>query len=165
MTELQTYGDFSPTPFDPKGRFLDGDKQEWLVAPCGQNRDSEALTRSNYETQLAELEKLDPEWETFEEHRFGHWGPGWFEIVIVKPESPAHYAALEIAKSMEDYPVLDEDDFCQKESDEAQETWEFYSMRDRIELCSEAGVSIFAARRDCPPHDDQGYIQERLLGH
>lgn len=161
---LGTYADFSPTPFDSKGAFLD-DRQAWLVAPVSQTRDSEPLEQSNYAMALESFAEVDPDGDDYEEHRFGHWGPGWFEIIIVRPGSKCADVAEEIACALEDYPVLDESDFSQRELDAAQETWNCYSLADRIELCVAAGLSMFAARHDGFPCDDQGYIQERLLGH
>ena len=163
---LQRYGDFAPTPFDNKGAFLDSDRQNWLIAPASQTRDSGPLDRSNYTAQLAAIEEVDPEGENHEEHRFGHWGPGWFEIVIVRPDSPCANVAAEIQGSLEDYPVLDEESFCELEEEEANETWNnCFNLSERIDLCREAGVSIFAARRDYYPNDDSGRIRERLIGN
>jgi hypothetical protein len=37
-------------------------------------------------------------------------------------------------------------------------------LRYRVELCHDAGVSIFAARRDYIPPEDSGYIYEHCIG-
>jgi hypothetical protein len=50
--------------------------------------------------------------------RFGHWANGWFEIALVKPGSKAEAIARDIEKGLEDYPVIDEDDFCEREAEE-----------------------------------------------
>jgi hypothetical protein len=164
---LQRYEDYQPTTFDRKGAFLDDGRQEWLVAPIGTNRDADCLTRSNWDSMIATLEHEtdDDETETWEEHSFNHWGPGWFSIVIVKPGSVAESLVTEMARALEDYPVLDDELFSQYETDEAELAWTNLSLHERFDLCQEAsGVSIFAARHDYPPSDDQGYIQERLIG-
>lgn len=157
------YKKYAPTCYDNEGSFLRGydeshpDRQDWLVVPVIQTRDSGPFELSNFQ---AALDLLGGESETVEVHRFGHWGPGWFEIIIVKPDSKAHTQALEIEKRLEDYPVLDEEDFSRREWEDMQETWLNMSMWNRIKLCSEFNVSIFASRRDEVP--DDSYIQDRL---
>lgn len=51
----------------------------------------------------------------FETHRFGHWGPGWVEIIVVRPGSACHREAQAIAAAVSDYPVLDESDYSRRE--------------------------------------------------
>ena len=66
---------------------------------------------------------------------------------------------------LEDYPILDEMDWSEREWDAACEVWEHAGLRERIEYCSRAGISIFAARRDELPQDDNGSLRDYLLGH
>jgi hypothetical protein len=66
---------------------------------------------------------------------------------------------------LEDYPILDEMDWSEREWDAACEVWEHAGLRERIECCSRAGISIFAARRDELPQDDNGSLRDYLLGH
>lgn len=119
---LQSYAEFQPTGFDARGAFLDDDRQSWLVAPVSQTRDSECLSRSNFTEAEKAFEEIDADSHDHETHRFGHWGPGWFEIILVRPTSPCHALALELAESLADYPVLDEEAFSELEYDEAHET-------------------------------------------
>jgi hypothetical protein len=123
-----TYRQFKPTQFDTH---IDmEEREEWLVIPCGHNRDSDCLTESNF---YSALSMLGGESETVEIHRFGHWGPGWFEILLVDPNSPAATIAQQIEDSLEGYPVLDEDDYCCRENEAACETWaNCYNDRERI---------------------------------
>ena len=129
---MRTYSDFQPTGFDGKGAFLDT-QQDWLVLPVDQTRDSDALSRSNFEIALKEL--CGERDNICEVHRFGHWGSGWFEIIIINPRAGK---TLKKAKSIEtalaDYPVLDEDHFSETEMNEANEIWSnCYDWRDRLE--------------------------------
>lgn len=136
---MQTYSEYAPTPFDPKGLNLD-DQQDWLVVPVGQNRDSEALAQSNFAAAVAMLEEVEPEdaeEPNYEVCSFGHWACGWIEIIIVRPGSKAQEVAEEIEKSLEDYPVLDEDDHSQREWEEWEESWNNW-------LCGEFRKSIIA---------------------
>lgn len=141
---MQRYSEFRPTAFDPCGLGLE-DQQDWWVAPVGRTRDSGPLEESNFETVLADI---GGEGDDVEVHRFGHWGPGWFEVILVRPGTPAADACEEWERRLEEYPVADEEDFSQREFEIACDAWEGMSMWDRIEVCAECGVSIFAARRD-----------------
>ena len=125
----------------------------------GQHRDSDALTRSNFECGLREL---GGESETVIVVRERHWAVGWVEwIAIHESDERALKIADEISCGLSDYPVLDESHFSELEWTEAQNYWESLSIRDRIELCAEAEISIFAARRDFIPSEDSGFIYER----
>jgi len=86
---------------------------------------------------------------------------------MVRADAPGD--VLERAGAMvaelENYPVVDEEDFCELECTEAQETWENSSLSDRQHYIRDTGVSLFSIRRDYPPSDDCGIIQQRLLGN
>lgn len=154
--EISTYKDFAPTAFDPRGAFLP-DRQDWLVVPISRTRDSGPLADSNVD---AALEILGGESDTVELHRFGHWGPGWFEMIIVHPD---RYRDVEdIAAKLENYPVLNEDDYAEREWEQVCESWENLDMRSRIRILADNNVSIFAARRDEFPPDPYGHIYDRM---
>lgn len=90
------------------------DKPDWIVV-VGRNRDSEMLDESNFE---AALERLGGEGKNVAVERFGHWGCGWFELLLVNPKSKKHVKiAFEIHNDLQDYPLLDESDFCERESE------------------------------------------------
>ena len=127
-----------------------------------QTRDSDALTRSNFE---CGLRVLGGESETVIVVRERHWAVRWVEwIAIHESDVEAILAADDMACALADYLVLDESHFSELESTEADQYWESLRLRERVELCTEAGVSIFAARRDYIPSDDSGFIYERCAG-
>ena len=107
MTQL--YKDFRPTQFDSAGLALDS-QQDWLVLTVTRTRDSEALEQSNFRTAL---EILGGESDTCEVHRFGHWGPGWFEIILLHPDRAQE--ADEIEGALAHYPILSDDDHSELE--------------------------------------------------
>lgn len=145
MSEILTkYADWNPTAFDMRGLGLSG-RQDWFVAPVSRSRESGTLEKSNFEVAL---NRLGGESDDVEVHRFGHWGPGWFEIILVRPGTEAQRIAEEIATALADYPVLDDDDLSRREYNAACDTWEGMDLDDRIRLCKDAGVSIFASRKD-----------------
>jgi len=135
------YKDWAPTQFDQRGLALP-DRQEWLVCPTARNRDSGPLDESNFAAAIEIFEALpqvDDE-PPYEVARFGHWGPGWFEIILVHPAYAAECEKLEGA--LEDYPVLDEMDFCKRESEAEQEAWTCWAWKDFVSvLVDEYGLS------------------------
>ena len=130
---MQTYASFSPTGFDHHINFEDS-RESWLIL-LSQNRDSDCLTRSNF---TCALEALGGESETVEVHRFGHWGCGWFELILVDPNSPQAQIAQDIENALSDYPVLNEEHFSELEELEALQVWQnCYSPKDRIRYIRE----------------------------
>ena len=141
--------------------YAGADWPEWFVF-LGQDRESAALTRSNFECGLT---RLGGESDTVRVVREKHWAVGWVEWVAVHESDAARLgAADEMLADLDAYPVLDEDHFSDLEWSEAEQAWRSLTLAERVDLCREAGVSIFAARRDYTPADDSGYIHETLRG-
>ena len=127
-----------------------------------QSRDSDALTRSNFE---CGLEQLGGESSTVRVIRERHWAVGWVEwIGIHQNDTGAVIAADEILSALSNYPVLDESHFSELEYAEAENFWQQLPLKYRVELCTKADISIFSARRDYLPRDDSGYIFEHCRG-
>ncbi len=124
-----TYREYAPTQFDSPGLALD-DRQDWLVLPCGRNRDSDCLGESNFEAALA---ILGGEGEDTEVHRFGHWACGWLEIIIVRPGTAAETEANSIEDAMANYPILDEQDYSERENDAANMYWSAMRTDERVQ--------------------------------
>lgn len=134
---METYSEFQPTGFDAAGLNLP-DRQNWLVCPVSINRDSDSLTRSNWEQMIQSLpdeSELDESEMTWERHSFNHWACGWFEIAIVKPGTESARIAEQIESRLEDYPVLDESHYSQIEYDEFLESWANWAHRDFASEC------------------------------
>jgi len=130
---MNTYSTLIPTAFD-RHITVEG-RETWLVAPVSQTRDSKPLERSNFECFVT---GLGGEGDDVEVHRFGHWGPGWYEVVLVRPDTLAAAKAQEMAGSLEDFPVLDESHFSRLEDQEAQEVWaKCYRTHERVEYIRE----------------------------
>jgi hypothetical protein len=137
---METYSKFRPTAFDQAGAFLDDDRQYWLVGPCSVTRDSGPFEESNWESMLSLLRDLgdDAALEDWEIHRFGHWGPGWFEIVIARPDSVAARLLADLECALADYPVIDDTDLSEREQEEADRVWrDCYNVRERINYIAE----------------------------
>ena len=168
---MQTYSEHAPTGFDSKGLNLP-DQQHWLVLPCGRNRDSDHLTESNFQTAL---DMLGGESDTVEVHAFNHWACGWFEIILIDPDSPAEAVARDIESSLSDYPVLDDEDYSKREYDGYNESWSSGGAREFVNALvrkfnlsddqddaltdledSEALQSFFEGLNECGDYHDDG---------
>jgi len=112
----------------------DDDYKDWYGI-AGQSRDSGCLEQSNFKNAV---EMLGGESDDVRIERFGHWAVGWIEEVYVRPGSKAYDIALDIEQRLEDYPVLNEDDYCDMEHEEADRIWaDCYNVRERIEYVRE----------------------------
>ncbi len=106
-----------------------GERGDWLVV-VGQHRDSDALGRSNF---ASALRLLGGEDENVAVERSNHWAVGWVEHILVRPGTEQAKMAEEILTGLEDYPIVDEEDFSRKEHEECAEAWErCFSVQERI---------------------------------
>lgn len=156
--QLTRYSAWRPTVFDTHGRGLP-ERQDWFVVPVIQTRDSNTLEESNF---AAALQALGGESSLVEVHRFGHWGPGWFEIILVAPHAPQVSIAEDIDRALANYPVLDDMDYSERQLIRATEIWQHSSLSSRIQFCRRYDVSIFASRRDDLPQDPRGELVSYL---
>jgi hypothetical protein len=106
----------------------------------GQNRDSDALTRSNFRVALKRLGG-----ETGEDDngislvavvRESHWACGWIEWIAIHE---SNLAAIKLADEMQadidNYPVLDESDWSDLEYTEAMDYWDSMSLSCKVDYC------------------------------
>lgn len=115
-----------------------GARWEGYYVFLGQNRDSGVLTRSNFRSALAALGGETGEddngisevvvvWES-------HWLCGWVEWIAIHESATEQIAKAEkILGRLENYPILDEDDFSMLEEEECAKTWKYMGASDRIE--------------------------------
>lgn len=123
---MKTFKEYQPTCFDCKGLGSDG-QENWLVLPVIQTRDSDCLEQSNF---AEALKRLGGESDHVEVHRFGHWGPGWFEIIVISPAYlPILTIAEDIESSLENYPVLNDNDLSEREIEAQTEYWNSWLRR------------------------------------
>ena len=103
------------------------------------NRDSDYLTVSNFETILKLFEdigvKVINDYDmSSDKHpyvinvRARHWAVGWIDTIMIHEDaSSVIWDQVEsINNSLSDYPILDDDDYYQKESDIINESYESY---------------------------------------
>ena len=125
MNNLTNLKDFLfPEGKRPDGFMLHDDLSEvfdWITSTEIQiNRDSDELTESNWQVFIDGLEKTNSEdWRIL---RFGHFACGYYEIVILKPNSESYDFYIQCLESLENYPVLDEEHFCNLEHERIMES-------------------------------------------
>ena len=158
--EVQTVAEWAPSHFDRRVGSFSGMayRRDWIVVPVIQTRDSGLLDRCNF---IAVTKFLEAEKAEFETHRFGHWGPGWYEILIVSPEHKIR--AQEVSEAFVNYPIFNDDLYSEMQWEATQECWAALSIRDRIELIKRdhyGRTSILAARHSYIPDND--FIHEKL---
>jgi hypothetical protein len=97
------------------------------------NRDSDTLTQSNAHVIEEALEPFVGH-DVFSEHH-NHWACGWidgFSIRVFRDGkiTPAFRAYYELMRTLEDYPILDEDDYSARQQDRIAESWEDWGRQD-----------------------------------
>jgi hypothetical protein len=110
-----------------------------------QNRESSILELVNFKAILADL---GGEGEHVEIIRHKHWACGWIEYLMVSRDAPTELLdrCVEIARALDSDPVYDDESYSNEQYTAVTEYWLNASMRERVALCSEAGVSIFRVR-------------------
>ena len=84
------------------------------VMVISQSRDSDTLELSNFATAFEMLG--GEEIADLEIHRMGHWACGWVETITVNPKNIELLTkAWEIKQALENYPVLDDMDYSNRE--------------------------------------------------
>ena len=121
----------NPSALDSWSNYMGETEFNGLEVVMTRSRDSDLLTESNWDTALT---MLGGESDSVVIHRFGHWACGWWEALCVTPNTAAYIIGEDIVKSLADYPVLDEEDWSQREDEEAQQVWaDCYNDRERVE--------------------------------
>ena len=121
-----------PTGFDSMANYIgEIPEDKWLVL-LTRSRDSDCLTESNWVTIL---KALGGEGENVQIDRFGHWACGWWESLSVNSENADILALAEdIERALEYYPVFDDEDFAEREREEADQVWrDCYNRYSRAE--------------------------------
>lgn len=92
--------------------------RKWKIVAT-HHRDSDNLEESNWD---AMLELLGGESSTVYILRASHWGVGWVEYMCVSPRAwKKALIAGQALCSLDNYPVLDDEDFCRREFEEEME--------------------------------------------
>lgn len=99
------------------------DFSDYLAGPT-RSRDSDILAESNFE---AALQLLGGQSKHVRIMRASHWGCGWFETILVSKRSKKKCAILfDMYKWLQNYPLLDDTDYFERERAELDETLRYY---------------------------------------
>lgn len=126
------------------------DAQLWAIFYTS-NRDSGILDTSNAEAIARVMAPYVRRGFAVEESH-GHWAVGHvdgYSLRVYRPDGKitrAFRTWVRLSSALEEYPVLDEDDYSRRELEATEEAWRDTSMRDRLDMCRRAGVRILAAR-------------------
>lgn len=156
----------NPSGWDSRANYVGQSAFPGWYCVVTQNRDSDTLTRSNFRSAL---KTLGGESDTVAVHRFGHWACGWWEALAVQSGTPAFTIAEGIAEALDNYPVVDESDWSELETEEANQVWrDCYTVPERIAYIRKASPGEFEFRswsdlRGCIRGDYFGGYASELL--
>lgn len=119
-------------------------------------RDSRLLERHNWAVITEDILEDYIDGETLHIIRHRCWASGWIEWVLVDTQKASEKlmaAITELWRDLDAYPLLNEDQYCEKEWDFASNWWnEFYDNEERIELL-----------RKNPDHDATSFYDLLLM--
>lgn len=98
-----------------------GDHPDWLIA-AARTRDADVLDESNFDATVRAM--VGPSGEDWDIERSSHWAVGWVDYLIVRPGSDCETVALDIARRLEDYPVVDDELMSEYEWRDCVQAWE-----------------------------------------
>lgn len=148
-----------PSAFDSRSNYTGVDLDTlsaWRVVMT-RTRDSGLLDQSNWD---CALKQLGGEGDNVAIHRFRHWACGWWEALCVTGDKVSQ--GQSIVDKLDGYPVLNDDDYSERQWEQAQETWATLSIKERVELCQRFGCKVLEARHDYIPQSDNGGLFDYL---
>jgi len=134
--------------------YVGPDHDGFVVAT--RNRDSDAIERSNFETMRRDLAPWPGAWTIV---RDSNWAVGWTESILLYQDAPRR-AKIEAATNLmhlREHPVLDETNLSELESEELQDAWDDWGMRDTV-----SEVAGMLEHRHGFDDDDAESIAERF---
>lgn len=133
-------------------------------------RDSDILTESNWDeiqkelkTILKTLPKPESRYDGYGKElpsawlytwSASHWACGWVEYMMIRADAPKELIekANEIYSMLKfEYPILNEEDYSERQYEAVCRYWDDASMKERIDMCAKNSESIFAARHSFIP--------------
>jgi len=99
------------------------------------HRDSDILQKSNFDAALKMLGGESSEGRDVVVASSSHWAVGWLDEIFVHKDAADKVAILEdILERIADYPVLDEDDYRQRESEANDENYKDYGRDEALKI-------------------------------
>lgn len=154
----------NPSGWDSLANFAGTIPDKSLLVLLARTRDSDILDQSNFECALTEL---GGESESVQIIRHGHWACGWIEYLMIdSADKDMVTLGEDIETRLKNYPILDEDDYSNRQWEAASDYWASESVAERVRIIQEYGkpyVSVFAARRAELPQNDTGGIFDHCV--
>jgi hypothetical protein len=136
-THLQKWNRQDPAGNFGEDNYMGAEYNDYYVVGF-QTRDSDALERSNFRSMLEALGGEDEDTGVIVA-RSGHWAVGWVEKILVNQNATDKLKiADDIAEGLEDYPVVDEEDFSRVEWEERENDFESWGRRDMANMFKNA---------------------------
>jgi hypothetical protein len=134
---MKRFRDFHPSAWDSKANYVgQSDHNHWYVFNIMKTRDAELLTESNWDYICKELEP--DKIAGCEVHNFGHWACGHYDLILIHPwHKKLLERARELEKQLDNYPILDEDDYSARCEIEIDRQWDDFAREDFISELSE----------------------------
>jgi hypothetical protein len=141
----------------------DLDLAVWGFAGFGTNRDADLLTQSNHEYVLRELRKVSG--KSVQIMQCSHWAVGWCDHIMVRTTATKTMEKLyEIYERSESYAVLDDDDFCRREVEQANGAYDAWAKWDVTKMCEEHEVTALLDHDgDFDPTEEQEETLRQLV--
>lgn len=143
--------------FGSTDNYIGGDFAEFYVAPCSITRDTaDSVSLSNWEAMVERLDSIIQHDESGET-AFNHWACGWYSIYLIHhTDSEALKAADDMAASLANYPVLNEEKLSEKEAEMEEEAWGDWAQR-------EWKKTVEKALAEYAPEDADMYWENEVL--
>ena len=148
---------------------------EYFKGPA-RSRDSEPLEESNFRTALEMLGgEQEPEVIVA---RSSHWAVGWVEQILVHKDAQDKVAILqEIGNSLENYPVLNDEDFFEEEQNRYRASFDSWAKESAIEMLgleemdeqgefaegSDAEIALWRAVEETFSYYGEAYLDQKVL--
>lgn len=131
---MKTYTPENLTRWTHPSNYAGAQWPDYYGSGFGQSRDSDCLEESNFAHVVKELAKLPPfvysapdcdnEIESRRVVRENHWAVGWVEWIAIHESDEAALRLCDALRAdYESYPVLDEQDFSEREQAAADIIW------------------------------------------
>lgn len=149
--ELRTWKEINSSGIDGYSNYMGNTEHENMYVLLSRSRDADVLTESNFQTAI---DRLGGESKTVQILRFNHWACGWFEQILIDgKDTIAMDIANQIKIDIENYPVLDDQDYYEREYTRAKECWEYMRHSDKVDYCKRYNIDGRQANRKVVPDD------------
>jgi hypothetical protein len=129
----------------------------------GTHRDADLITQSNHAYVLKELRKISP--QSVQLMECSHWLVGYCSHIMIKTSATKTMEKLyEIYERSESYAVLDDDDFCRRECEQAAEAYDNWAKYDVGKLAEQNEIiALCDSDGDFDPTEEQEEKLRRIV--